>query len=389
MRILFPYMARWHAVNWTRYHSLLVELANRGHEVFVLQPPPLKSAETNFQEIPHVDQKNLQLMEVKTPGKIWNTKFPLDKLVKKALFCVCAYKQAKEVVAQESIDVVLLYNIPQYQFSGIDNVIQIFDYADDYIDMLEAELGKLSSLPFLGVARNMLSRMMSRADVTLSVSHELAKQVKGNSAVLPNGVSPEKSNSALSISVEVNNQDKPIVGFIGSFEYFIDFDIIIEAAQSLPEYHFLLVGTGRDWQDVKDKVENLGLQNVELTGGVPHKEVFAYINAMDICLNIFKPIPVSHRACPLKLFEYMGLRKPVVSTRLHELKHIDEDFLFYADDSKELISSIREISANPQKSQDMLERGFDKTMNQYTWGKLAEQFEGIVDKLTQEKRANV
>lgn len=381
MKILFPYMARWHAVNWTRYHSLLVEMANRGHEVYVLQPPPLKSAETNFQEIAYVEQKNLHLIEVKTPKMIWDTKVPFDKLVKKALFSICAYKDAKRIAQEKDIDLVLLYNIPQLQFSYIKDVVQVFDFADDYIDMLDEELGSLSVAPVLGLAKKMLSTMMQKADVVLSVSHELAKQAQGRVEVLPNGVSLEKSHSSKDQPVTVNNNGKPVVGFIGSFEYFIDFDIILDAAEKLPEYHFLLVGTGRDWQEVKDKVDQRGMSNIELTGGVPHKEVFAYINNMDVCLNIFKPIPVSHRACPLKLFEYMGLDKPVISTRLHELEHVDEDFLYYADDAVELIESIRCVFTDAEQARAKSEKGFEKTKQSYTWSKLAEQFEQIVDSL--------
>ena len=88
MKILFPYMARWHAVNWTRYHSLLVALGEMGHEIYVLQPPPLQSAETNYQEIAPTNLKNIHVQDVPICKTLWNMKFPLDKLVKKALFCL-------------------------------------------------------------------------------------------------------------------------------------------------------------------------------------------------------------------------------------------------------------------------------------------------------------
>ena len=49
MRLLFPYMARWRSANWSRYHHLLTALARRGHQITVLQAPPLPGArETNY-----------------------------------------------------------------------------------------------------------------------------------------------------------------------------------------------------------------------------------------------------------------------------------------------------------------------------------------------------
>jgi len=57
VNFLFPYLARWRTVNWTRYHQLFTRLADRGHDVYVLQPPASNMPETNFQEI-----------EVEVPG---------------------------------------------------------------------------------------------------------------------------------------------------------------------------------------------------------------------------------------------------------------------------------------------------------------------------------
>ena len=68
MKILFPYMARWKAINWTRYHSLLTELATNGCEVFILQAPSLKSDETNFQEISTEIPEKIHLKEVEIPA---------------------------------------------------------------------------------------------------------------------------------------------------------------------------------------------------------------------------------------------------------------------------------------------------------------------------------
>ena len=386
MKILFPYMARWFAVNWTRYHSLLTALGEMGHEVHVLQPPPLKSAETNYQEIKPTDQENLFLHDVKINSLLWNFSFPFDKLFKKALFSHCSYKSAKELIATHGIDVLLLYNIPQYFFSNLKGVVQVFDYADDYIDMLAKELGRVSNRITLDIADYVLQTMMKRATITTTVAYELAKAVDGDVVVLPNGVNHKAFEQMFALpGGTIQSKDKPIVGFVGAFEYFIDFDSILEAAEMLPDVHFLLVGTGRDWEIVSGKAKAKQLENIQFTGGVPHAQVFAYIKAMDICLNIFKPIPVSHRACPIKLFEYMSQKKPVISTRLDELKNIDSGYLYYADSGRELIQAIRSILDDWPTARKKAQVGWQVTMDSYTWGRIAENFvellrSAIVDK---------
>ncbi len=378
MKILFPYMARWFAVNWTRYHSLLTALAEKGHEIHVLQPPALKSDETNFQEIDEFHQENMIITDVKLNDAIWKTKFPFDKLVKKAYYSLKAYSFTRKYIKDKQIDVVLTYNIPQSKFTKINNVIHVFDYADDYIDMLSQELGSLDNFIIRAYAKRLLNNMMDRSDVVLSVSHELASLCEGNVHVIPNGVTEKIVTKENKIT-----KDRPVIGFVGSFEYFIDFDIIINSAIILQEFDFHLIGTGRDFSMVKSKIQSSGINNIKLFGGVPHDEIFNYISDMDICLNIFKPIDVSHRACPIKLFEYMSMKKPVISTRLRELKYIDDGFLFYADTVDEFVNVARKIIREPDLSNNCSERGYNLTINEYTWEKIADKLTKIINDIKQ------
>lgn len=380
MKILFPYMARWHAVNWTRYHSLLVALAQAGHVVHVLQPPPLRSAETNFQEIARTPQKNIYLHDVPLPWVLWNVTFPFDKLFKKACYSLAARRVGRRVVAEEGIDVMLLYNIPQYRFMSLKTPTLVFDYADDYLDMLSYELGRWDNALLRRLARGLLQRMMRRATFTTSVSQVLARQAVGRVHVLPNGVSLAKARAQPAGAIQpVTHGGKPVVGFLGSFEYFIDLELILELARAMPEAHFLLVGTGRDWAGFAEGVRRHGLGNVQLTGGVPHDQVFEYIRNMDVCLNLFRKIPVSHRACPIKLFEYLSQKKPVVSTRLEELAFVDDGFLYYGDTVAEIRAQIQRILAFPEEATQRAQRGYDLTCQRYTWDRIAAQFTALID----------
>ena len=74
----------------------------------------------------------------------------------------------------------------------------------------------------------------------------------------------------------------------------------------------------------------------------------------------------------------MALNKPVVSTRLHELKHIDEGFLYYADSATELSEAIDKILAHPEEACVKARKGLKLTHDRYTWESLADQF---VDKV--------
>ncbi len=379
MKILFPYMARWHAMNWSRYHSLLYALADAGHEIHVMQPPPLKSAETNFQEITSRGHKNIIIHDVPLTPWLWNLRLPLEKLFKKAYYSFASYQDAKRLIAEHELNVVLLYNIPQYRFISLDSVVLVFDYADDYIDMLSYELGRLDIRLLRNLAQWLLNNMMSRATLTFSISNILARQALGNVHIIPNGVSLSKAATPPSVPIQtVRHGGLPVVGFIGSFEYFIDLDLMVEVAKAMPDIHFLYVGTGREWKRVEKRIHDENVHNVQLTGGVPHDQVFEYIRAMDICLNLFTKIPVSHRACPIKLFEYLSQKKPVISTRLDELVYIDDGFLYYGDNAAEVSARIRSILNDRGAAEATAQSGYHKTVADYTWDRIAERFAALV-----------
>ncbi len=386
MNFLFPYMARWKAVNWSRYQQIFTRLAQSGHTVHVIQAPAHDIAETNFQEIDVELPVNLFLHEIRINRRFWDYKFPLNKLVKKGYYSFKSIKKVNQLIKEHDIDVLFLYNIPQYPLIKVNRCVKIFDFADDYIAMLRQELGQFSNRLAVKTGEALLNAMLEKSDIILSVSQSLLKRIdakyRAKAYLLPNGVdlSETRFGSGSAIRAQFKN---PVIGFIGSFEYFIDFDLIIKAAALLPEYTFLLVGGGRQFEQVQKLIKLKKLDNIILTGGVPHSEIVKYIDAMDICLNIFKKIPISHSACPIKLFEYLSMRKPVISTRLEEVvENVDDGFLFYADTASELTAEVKKILQDEKLVEKCIEKGYNITLRKYQWSAIADRLVEIIKENT-------
>jgi glycosyltransferase involved in cell wall biosynthesis len=352
-----------------------------GHRVFVLQPPPLICAESNFKDVPTEKVEGISLIDVAIPDWFWSRRMPLEKLIKKGVYSLVSLFWARDVIRREKIDLMILYNIPQYPYMFIKGPAKVFDYADDYVSMLQQELGRFSNQFTTWLAKSFLHHMVSRSEHVFAVSNVLSGSLDRKAVVLPNGVSVEKAETARAHPLPMNIPS-PVIGFIGSFEYFIDFDIILDVAAALPESSFLLVGTGRDWKKVQEAVVRRGIANVHMPGGVPHQDVFRYIDKMDICLNIFKKIPVSDRACPIKLFEYLIMGKPVITTRLAELAYIDNGFLFYGDDVQEICNAIRRILDKGPEVAGMILKGKERVFSDYTWDQIAIRFLAHVSRET-------
>jgi len=55
-------------------------------------------------------------------------------------------------------------------------------------------------------------------------------------------------------------------------------------------------------------------------GKKPKSEISAYIKNFDVCINPFKVDAVSRSVSPLKVFEYLAQRKPVISVQMESLQ---------------------------------------------------------------------
>ena len=121
-------------------------------------------------------------------------------------------------------------------------------------------------------------------------------------------------------------------------------------------------------------MEARSLTNVVLSGLVAYPTGLDYIAAMDVCLIPFKRTPVSDGACPLKLFEYAALKKPIISTSCIEIRRLGKEFVIFADTPSEFVAALRRIPNRPNSVQDLVLRGYELVQSQYRWDIISDQF---------------
>ena len=101
---------------------------------------------------------------------------------------------------------------------------------------------------------------------------------------------------------------RPLVGFVGALYEWVDSELIGEVAMRCPEIDFVLVGPeGPDY-------ERPDAPNVLHLGPRPYAEVPAYMQAFDVCWLPFREGDVARAADPIKLYEYLALGRPVVTS---------------------------------------------------------------------------
>lgn len=109
--------------------------------------------------------------------------------------------------------------------------------------------------------------------------------------------------------------DKIKVGYYGALANWVDYDLLKKIAQN-QDFQIILIGVKHD-----NSLEESGLlayDNVKYFGKISYELLAGYANQFDICTIPFVINDITKATSPVKLFEYMSLQKPIVTTALPE-----------------------------------------------------------------------
>jgi glycosyltransferase involved in cell wall biosynthesis len=386
MKILFPYLARWHSANRSRYHQLFTRLCHLGHQVYILTAPPMGIEDISATDIAAGGNREqplprgmtvAELYAPETLRRFFRAPIRRTKLLKKGLVSLTSIGQIRRLIEKERIDALFLYNLPQIPLLRLADQTECrvhFDLADDLVAMMEVEDRLLSSVGGGLLSRAAAERMISRASTVTVASSVLQETIDRPSLMLPNGADLAELDRADGGAWR-SSVIGPTVGFVGAFEYWVDFELILDSARRLPNIKFLLVGGGRQLKVLRERIADLGMTNIKLTGAMPYREAMNHMAAMDVCLLPFTRGAVADGSCPLKLFEYAALRKPVVSTSAREVKRIGAGWVSFADDAQAFADAIESFIADRRLADSMGAAGRAMVESRYNWTNLAKQFE--------------
>lgn len=201
--------------------------------------------------------------------------------------------------------------------------------------------------------------------------------LKNKIIVCPNGVDSEKGLIYDKKDVRKKlglDTDKKIAVYTGSLQDWKGIETIIESAKKLKDILFYFVGGSK---------EDAGLpENVRFAGWKDFKEMPLWRAAADILIatgtkkNEYSYLHTS----PMKLFEYMASKRPIVASRTPAIMQIvsDEEVFFHEpDDSSDLARQINLAFENRRLAEEKSERAFQKS-KEYSWDKRARRITDFI-----------
>jgi len=191
-------------------------------------------------------------------------------------------------------------------------------------------------------------------------------------------------------------KDTILLIFVGAFHPWHGVDKIIKIAELMKTENLnvkiLAVGTGPLFAAVKKEVNSKKLNDViTLSGAVNYSEIPNYIAAADIAIapfsiHGFKPlVKYGFWWCPVKLFEYLAMAKPVISISAGDIPkivpHNRAGLLSSPYNSEQLILNVKSLINSKELRQKLGAYGRQYIIKNYTWDKLAEKINKIYSNL--------
>lgn len=158
---------------------------------------------------------------------------------------------------------------------------------------------------------------------------------------------------------------KPIIGYYGALASWMDYELVKYLAENRPNYNIVFLGVKYD--DSFEKSDISGCKNVYFLGKRNYDVLQNYASKFDVCTIPFKINNITKATSPVKLFEYMALGKPIVTTEMNECKKYK--CVNIAKDAKEFIYLI-DNAIKLTKNEEYL-KVLKKEAQENTWDKKA------------------
>ncbi len=175
---------------------------------------------------------------------------------------------------------------------------------------------------------------------------------------------------------ELLNINKPIIGYYGAMATWFDYNLIKYLAEKRKDYNIVLIGIKYD--DSLEKSNLNQYKNIHYLGCKDYSILQNYANKFTVCTIPFVINSITKATSPVKLFEYMALGKPIVTTAMHECKKYKS--VMIAEDKEEFIDLIdKSVNMNKENSKEYFEL-LNKEAEENTWNKKAQQIIELIEK---------
>jgi glycosyltransferase involved in cell wall biosynthesis len=265
-----------------------------------------------------------------------------------------------------------------------------------WIDVLH-RLIPFKPLQFVG--KIVEQRTLEQADMIVTINDKLKDYVvtlgapSDRTHVIRAGIDVKQFKPSASISNVRRKyglkETDIVIFFMGWLYHFSGLkEVALELAKETNEnLKLLIVGEGDAFEGLKQIRDKYKLQGkIVLAGQRPYTEMPSYIAAADICILPAYPWEkLMQDIVPIKLYEYMAMGKPVISTKLSGvMREFGEgNGVVYVNEPADVINKAKSL-VKDGKIGKVGDRA-RKFVQKYSWDSITDEFEKILEGVIEER----
>lgn len=399
MKILVVQESDWIKRNPHQQHHLMELLGLRGHEIRVID----YEVDWKIDKNPKEGRKSPRKV-FKHYKKVYNTdnvtviRPPLIKIPVINYFSVLHYhkKEIKHQIEVFEPDIIVGFGILNTNIAAKLAKKAKIPFVYYFIDVLHQLIPEKR---FRALGRKITKSTIKKSSYVLTINRRL------HETAISLGANPHKTN-IIGAGINLNqfnyqkhngfkirryyhiNKDDIVLFFMG---YLYDFaglkELALELGKNKEQYQnikLMIVGDGDAYEALKLIQHKYKLEDqLILTGRQKYKLIPDLIGASDICiLPAYKDEIIMQDIVPIKLYEYMAMKKPVIATKLPGLvaEFGDKNGIIYVNQPEEVLEIVNDRLKNKRDIINIGSAGYNFVKDN-DWRKLTLQFEGILEDL--------
>ncbi len=196
-------------------------------------------------------------------------------------------------------------------------------------------------------------------DMSMATSKQLCRNIslRNNREVhyFPNGGDVQLFKKAIdqnfSKPPELSNIKAPIIGYTGAVCQRIDYELLVKIARANSDKTIVMVGPRLDHQFTQINLD--AIPNIIFTGPKKIDDLPAYLQHFDCTIIPFLKNNLTGGIYPLKINEYLGAGRSVVTTNFSEDIASFADYVYLANNHEDFLAMISEAIKNNDADKKM------------------------------------
>jgi glycosyltransferase involved in cell wall biosynthesis len=311
----------WFAENRTSSHHVAERLSRRTRVLYV-DSPGLRAPKANARDLRKLCRKLLSIAR-RPQGvgdRLWHMsvpqipfrRVPWVRRVNAAVGKLLVRRALKRLGFARTVSWFAVPH-PGVLANALGEAAVIYHCIDDYAALPDVDARAVAGMD---------ADLTRRADQVFVASFRMLqakRALKPSTVLAPHGVDVELfrtvADRQLPIAPATTNLGRPVIGFFGLIEAWIDLGLIADLAERRPGWTFLMIG-----RLAVDPGRLKGMPNVVFAGPQPYRSLPNWAKAFDVAIIPYRLTRQVVNAAPLKLREYLATGKPVVAVPTPEIQ---------------------------------------------------------------------